>query len=232
MWARRLSVLSVVLGAIAVAWSMPTTATARSCGKDPCAITYPHLLLRGLVLVVGAIVAMVLMRLSRSGSRPRGNMAFMTSGLMLVSATALLVAIRLPAGLRSYGPAFITDGWFVFRTILAAEGFLVVISATTVLASVGGDGKPGLQVLALGVPLTLLVAFAFVPSQLTCPSGPWYPSDAVHRCIDISRSLAPPGPSPPISVDRQVPVRIAFVIGAIASRLAIVRMRDALPAPR
>lgn len=209
--------------AIAVAWAIPTTATANSCGSSACITTFPHLWWRALSLGVGLIVVVLLTRLEHQGTRPHrlAREVAVLAGLIL--GFTVLVAIRFPAGIRQEGIAFHTDTWFEFRLVLAAAGLIAAASTTWVLRDAGDAGRDGLRLLGLAVPTVFLVAVLVVPIRLHCPGGLWFPNDRTHTCVYIGR-LANIAPPPPTSSDPQWAVRVAFLAAAVVSRLSFARL--------
>jgi hypothetical protein len=209
--------------AVVVAWAIPTTATANSCGSSACITTFPHLWWRALSLGVGLIVVVLLTRLEHRRARPRRLAREVAVLAALIVGFTLLVAIRFPAGIRQEGITFHTDTWFEFRLVLAAAGRIAAASTTWVLTDAGDAGRGGLRLLGVAVPTVFLVAALVVPTRLHCPPGPWFPNDRTHSCVNISR-LGITMPPPPASSDPQWPVRVGLIAGAIVSRLSFARL--------
>jgi hypothetical protein len=208
--------------AVVVAWAVPTTATANSCGSSACITTFPHLWWRALSLGVGLVVVVLLTRLEHR-ARPKSLAREIAVLAALIFGFTLLGAIRFPAGIRQEGITFHTETWFVFRLVLATAGLIAAASITWALTDAGDAGRDGLRLLGLAVPTVFLVAALLVPTRLHCPPGLWFPDDRTHTCVNISR-LGNPTPPPPTSSDPQWDLRIGTIAGAIVSRLSFAQL--------
>ena len=192
MRARRIVWLApglVIAGAVIVAWWVPTTGTAVSCGDRGCIVVIHHGGARLAIIAIGALIGWIVLRAgSTDDPTDRGSILLAVLGLV-VSGVALAVAVRFPVGYRPMDRTGIsTDAWFDFRVIVGIAGIMTIAAVSLTLWMRGASGAAGLRVLAFGVPAICALTAFLVPRRPTCPPGAFFPDASTWSCVDVSRS--------------------------------------------
>lgn len=208
---------------LAVAWTLPTTASIR-CRVGDCLVEASHHLpWRIGIVLTGVVVAFLLARLALRADVSPATLRITTALVVAVFAVAVCFAVRLGGGYVPIEDAStMSDPWLAFRVTLAVAGFAITLATTLALRHTSWS-RTRARAMALGVLAVCVLGGIFVPSHLVCAVEQfWIANDSTGRCVDVSRGISGFQPPEPTE-DRQLPERLMIVAaGLVASGVVLV----------
>ena len=211
------SLLSAAAG-LAVAWTLPTTASIE-CRVGDCLVeANHHLPWRVGIVLTGMAVAFLLARLALRADVTPATRRITTALGVAVFAVGVCFAVRLGGGYVPVEDAStMSDTWFAFRVTLAVAGFAVTLATALSLRHATGS-RTRARAMALSVLAVCVLGSIFVPSHLVCPVEQfWIANDSTGRCVDVSRGITGLQPPPVPAHDRQLPERLMIVAGGLVA---------------
>jgi hypothetical protein len=208
--------LSAAAG-LAVAWTLPTTASIE-CRIGDCLVEASrHLPWRIGIVLAGAVVAFLLARLALRADVSRATLRITAALGVAVFALAVFYAVRLDGGYVPFEvAATMSDTWMAFRIAMVAAGYAVTV-ATTLSLRHASAARTRARAMALGVLAVCILGAIFVPSHTVCPVEQfWVANDNTGRCVDVSRGIT--GFEEPVPTrDRQLPERLMIGAAGLAA---------------
>jgi hypothetical protein len=213
------SVLCAAAG-VAVAWTLPTTASI-SCRIGTCLVeANRHVPWRIGVVLAGLAVAFVVGRLALRTDVPSSTAGIASALALATFALAVHYAARVTGGYIPVDDASTsTDTWMAFRVAVSVAGFTIAV-ATALALRLAQDARTRARAMAIGVFVSCILGGIVMPSHLVCPIERfWVANESTGRCVDISRgggglsSTQPPEPTR----DLQLPERLMIVATGLAA---------------